>query len=265
MVFLSILVIMTSPQKFPQTLVKGKLPHQWRVRSRLILSAIFALILAILLPSWLNLFTQILCIWNAAMLCFLASTWALMLQANPKIMRRHTQSQDQGRLVILSLITAAACASILAIAFILKETKGKDASIVILHLMLAVLTIIGSWLLVHTIFALHYAYEYYQDHKTQINSHAGGLDFPEDIVPDYWDFLYFSFVIGMTSQVSDIQITSQSLRRLALFHSILSFFFNTAIVAMSINIIAGLSQRFQVESTAIYYSIQLTRVFPVTE
>ncbi|MBS3026558.1 MAG: DUF1345 domain-containing protein [Dolichospermum sp. DET50] len=233
---------MTSPQKSTQTPVKSKLPHRWRVHFRLILSGIFALILSFLLPSWLNLFTRILCIWNAGMICFLGSTWVLMVQANPKKMRRHAQSQDQGRLVILSLITAAACASILAIIFILKDTKGKDANIVIPHLILVVITIIGSWLLVHTIFALHYAYQYYQDHKTQINSHAGGLDFPEDIEPDYWDFLYFSFVIGMTSQVSDVQITSQSLRRLALLHSILSFFFNTVIVAMSINIIAGLIQ-----------------------
>ncbi len=103
-------------------------------------------------------------------------------------------------------------------------------------------TIIGSWLLVHTIFAMHYAHEYYQDHQTQSDCKAGGLDFPEDIEPDYWDFLYFSFVIGMTSQVSDVQITSRSMRRLSLLHSILSFFFNTAIVAMSINIIAGLIQ-----------------------
>ncbi|MCL1466503.1 DUF1345 domain-containing protein [Argonema galeatum] len=163
-----------------------------------------------------------------------------MAQAMPKTMRRNAQSQDEGRLVILSVVTAAACASILAIAFILKEAKGKDVSIVIPHVILAVVTIIGSWLLVHTILAMHYAHEYYQDRKTQSDSKAGGLDFPEDIEPDYWDFLYFSFVIGMTSQVSDVEITSRSLRRLALLHSILSFFFNTAIVAMSINIIAGL-------------------------
>jgi uncharacterized membrane protein len=165
-----------------------------------------------------------------------------MAQAIPKTMRRNAQSQDEGRLVILSLITAAACTSTLAIAFILRETKGKDISIVVPHVILAVGTIVGSWLLVHTIFAMHYAHAYYQNHKTQTNSKAGGLDFPEDIEPDYWDFLYFAFVIGMTSQVSDVQITSRSLRRLSLLHSILSFFFNTAIVAMSINIIAGLIQ-----------------------
>ena len=223
-------------------LVKDKLSHRWRVRSRLIFSILVALIVLVLLPSWFSLSTKILCIWDAGMISFLAATWVLMMQAKSKTVRRNAQSQDEGRLVILSIVTTAACASIFAIAFILKETKGKDISILIPHLLLAVVTIIGSWLLVHTIFAMHYAHEYYQDHQTQSDCKAGGLDFPEDIEPDYWDFLYFSFVIGMTSQVSDIQITSRSMRRLSLLHSILSFFFNTAIVAMSINIIAGLIQ-----------------------
>lgn len=233
---------MTLPQKSRQTLAKVKLARRWRVRYRLILSAIFSLISSFLLPSRLSLSTRILCVWDVGMICFLVSTWVLMVQAVPRSMRRHAQSQDEGRLVILSLITAAACASILAIAFTLRETKGFDASIEISHVILAVVTIIGSWLTVHTIFAMHYAHEYYQAHQTQHDSTAGGLDFPDDIEPDYWDFLYFSFVIGMTSQVSDVQITSRSLRRLSLFHGILSFFFNTVIVAMSINIIAGLIQ-----------------------
>ncbi|PZO36150.1 MAG: DUF1345 domain-containing protein [Pseudanabaena frigida] len=233
---------MNLPQKSTQNLVKGKLSHRWRVRSRLILSILFASIVSVLLPSWFSLSTRILCIWNTGMISFLVATWSLMLQAKPKTMRHNAQSEDEGRLVILSLITAAACASTLAIAFILREAKGQEVNIVISHVILAVVTIVGSWLLVHTIFAMHYAHEYYQDHQTQSDLKAGGLDFPEDIEPDYWDFLYFSFVIGMTSQVSDVQITSRSLRRLSLFHSILSFFFNTAIVAMSINIIAGLIQ-----------------------
>jgi uncharacterized membrane protein len=234
---------MTSPRKSKQSLSKRKTPHHWKVRYRLILSTLVALITSILLPSWLSLSSRILCTWDAGMICFLASTWLLMVQATPKVMRRNAQSQDEGRLVILGLITAAACTSILAIAFILRGTKEKDISILILHVTLAVVTIIGSWLLVHTIFAMHYAHAYYQDHEINITSKAGGLDFPEDIEPDYWDFLYFSFIIGMTSQVSDVQITSRSLRRLALLHGILSFFFNTTIVAMSINIIAGLIQR----------------------
>jgi uncharacterized membrane protein len=112
------------------------------------------------------------------MISFLLATWTLMIQAKPKTMRCNAQSQDEGRLVILSLIMAAACASILAIAFILREAKGQDISMVIPHVILAVITIIGSWLLVHTIFAMHYAHEYYQDHQTKYGMKAGGLDFP---------------------------------------------------------------------------------------
>lgn len=102
-----------------------------------------------------------------------------------------------------------------------------------------ILTIVGSWLLVHTVFALEYAYRYY--HDTNITSKQSPcLDFPNETDPDYWEFLYFSFVIGMTSQVSDVQTTSRLMRRLALLHGIISFFFNTSILAMSINIIAAL-------------------------
>ncbi len=162
-----------------------------------------------------------------------------MLTATPETMRRHARQEDIGRLIILSLITIAACASLLAIGFILHD-KGASHKLLFLHLTLSLATIVGSWLLVHTIFAFHYANAYYKDNKTLNDCKADGLDFPGDIEPDYWDFLYFSFVIGMTSQVSDVQITSRLLRRLTLIHSVLSFFFNTMILAMSINIIAGL-------------------------
>ena len=126
---------MTLPNKPQQALIKNKLSHQWRVRSRLILSILVAVIVAVLLPHWLSLFTRILCIWNAGMISFLLATWTLMLQAKTKTMRRNAQGQDEGRLVILSLITAAACASILAIAFILKESKGQEINIIIPHVM----------------------------------------------------------------------------------------------------------------------------------
>jgi len=231
---------MTLPQKTTQTSVKDKLSHRWKIRSRLILSIIFALTVSFLLPSIFSLSTRILCIWDAGMISFLVASWVVMMRAKIKTMRRNAQSQDEGRAVILGLIIAAASSNLLAIAFILREAKGQEVNIVIPHVSLAIVTIIGSWLLIHTIFAMHYAHEYYQDHPTQSHLKAGGLDFPDDVEPDYWDFLYFSFVIGMTSQVSDVPITSRSLRRLALMHSILSFFYNTAIVAMSINIIAGL-------------------------
>jgi uncharacterized membrane protein len=157
------------------------------------------------------------------------------------MMRRKAKLQDEGRLVISSLITAAACASLLAIGLILHDNKGIPTAILGVHVGLSVMTILGSWLLVHTIFTLHYAHDYYQeDLRTSIEDEVRGLEFPGCPEPDYWDFLYFSFVIGMTSQVSDVQVTSRSMRRLTLLHGVLSFFFNTAILAMSINIIAGL-------------------------
>lgn len=138
-------------------------------------------------------------------------------------------------------MVAAACTSLLAIAFLLKETKDLSPILVTLHVVLAIVTVVSSWLLIHTMFALHYAHSYYgNDTETNSEDHAGGLDFPEEKQPDYWDFLYFSFVIGMTAQVSDIQVTSQPMRHLALIHSVLSFFFNKVILALSINIIAWL-------------------------
>lgn len=161
-----------------------------------------------------------------------------MLRATPEIMRRFARQEDEGRAVILSLITIAACISVIAIGLILQD-KGKENSLLLLHLGLAISTIVSSWLLVHTIFAQHYAHTYYQSERTLAECKADGLDFPGEIEPDYWDFLYFSFVIGMTSQVSDISVTSRQMRRLSLIHGVLSFFFNTTIVAMMINIVAG--------------------------
>lgn len=217
--------------------------RKFYARTHLIASLVAAGIVGVLLPSWLHLPTRVLCIWDAGMLCFLVLSWWVMLRATPETMRLNAKRQDEGRLVILSLVTAAACASILAIGFLLKDAKSGPGTIVLLHIVLSAITILGSWLLVHTIFALHYAHGYYQDDSKSLEeSKAEGLDFPGDSEPDYWDFLYFSFVIGMTSQVSDVQIESRSMRRLALMHGVLSFFFNTAIVAMTINIIAGLIQ-----------------------
>jgi uncharacterized membrane protein len=96
-----------------------------------------------------------------------------------------------------------------------------------------------SWFLIHTMFAIHYAHEYYLRAVKREDS-AGGLQFPSEDAPDYWDFMYFSFVIGMTSQVSDVAIASRHLRRVSLVHGILAFFFNTTILATGINLVAGL-------------------------
>ncbi len=222
-----------------QRSVKRRLRFRGIPQYYALISVLCAALVGSFLPSWMHWATRTLCIWDAGMACFLGLTWGTMLQATPATMRKRAQQQDAGRLVILGLITAVACISIFAIVFMLQDKKNAGG-LLILHLGLSILTIVGSWMLVHTIFAIHYAHAYYQDHKTLQERKSAGIDFPGELEPDYWDFLYFSFVIGMTSQVSDTDITSSAMRRLALIHGILSFFFNTTILAMSINIIAGL-------------------------
>jgi uncharacterized membrane protein len=216
----------------------SRLPKKLSIRPRLFLSALLAGILAALLPHSVHLVSRLLCSWDTFTICFLVLTLRVMLRANPEVMRRFARQEDEGRVMILSLITIAACISVVAIGLILQD-KGQENSLLFLHLGLAIITIVSSWLLVHTIFAQHYAHIYYQAERTLAECKADGLDFPGEIEPDYWDFLYFSFVIGMTSQVSDISVTSRQMRRLSLLHGILAFFFNTTIVAMAINIVAG--------------------------
>ena len=172
------------------------------------------------------------------MISFLGLTWRLMFRATPEMMQRSALQEDEGRYTILSLITVTACISLVAVVLIPHE-KGISTPILVMHLGISIATIIGSWLLVHTIFTQHYAHVYYRGDKTLEERQSTGLNFPNELEPDYWDFLYFSFVIGMTSQVSDISVTSRQMRRLSLMHGILSFFFNTTILAISINIVAG--------------------------
>ena len=213
--------------------------QKFSVRPRLLFSLLIAGIVAILLPAWLHWATRLLCVWDVAMICFLGLTWRIMLRAAPEMMRYLALQEDEGRLTILSLITVAACISVVAVGFI-PHGKGVINPAFILHLGIAISTIIGSWMLVHTIFAQHYAHLYYQDDRSLAERKAAGLDFPGEMEPDYWDFLYFSFVIGMTGQVSDVNITARQMRRLSLLQGILSFFFNTTILAITINIVAGL-------------------------
>ena len=107
-----------------------------------------------------------------------------------------------------------------------------------LHIAMSVVALIASWLFIQTMFAFHYAHRYY--HEEKHNEPDGpGLQFPGGLDPDYFDFLYYSHVVGMTSQVSDVQVTSREMRRLTLVHSVLSFGFNMLILALSINVVAG--------------------------
>jgi len=109
-----------------------------------------------------------------------------------------------------------------------------------MYLIIAISGILLSWGMVHTTFCFHYAHMYYDDARNNSEKHAAGLDFPSEEHPDYLDFAYFSFVIGMTFQVSDVEITAKKIRRVALLHGLISFLLNTFVVALTINLIAGL-------------------------
>jgi len=178
--------------------------------------------------------------WVAFALMVIIMDWIIILKAHPREIRKIARLQDSSRTIIFLFVIAASVISLGAIMFLLKSTKGHGADATG-HILLAMCSVIVSWWLVHTLFTLRYAHMYYDtdtdDGKTRP---FGGLDFPEETEPDYLDFVYFSFVIGMTFQVSDVEISDRHMRRLAWMHGLISFAFNTAIVALSINIISSM-------------------------
>jgi uncharacterized membrane protein len=137
--------------------------------------------------------------------------------------------------VLLSAVT-----SLFAVAVLIGEAKGLSKQIVTGHLLLAGATVISSWILIHTAFTLHYAHVYYRLQDDDVTILGSGVEFPSEKGPDFLDFAYFSFVIGMTCQVSDVQISGRNIRRMALVHGLLSFLFNTVILALTINLASGL-------------------------
>jgi uncharacterized membrane protein len=211
--------------------------HQLRVRPRLVIATILGLAMLNALPATLSQTTRALLAWDMGAGLYLALAWIMMLRANVERMRRRAKDQDDGAVVVLTLTVSAAVASLAAIVLELMGAKGDSPHVQHLHLALSVITILCSWFLVHTAFALHYAHEFYED-GTNAETHC--LTFPGNPEPNYVDFLYFAFVLGTTSQTSDVTISSSAMRRLALSHGIIAFFFNTTLLALVVNIAAGL-------------------------
>jgi uncharacterized membrane protein len=177
--------------------------------------------------------TRLLTGWDIAVALYLALAAHMIATSDIRRIRHNAAQQDEGQLVILTCTVAAALASLAAIFAELGTAAGgtpRPRS----PLILATLTILLSWAFIHTMFALHYAHEFYDE------TAGRGMSFPgDDPHPDYLDFVYFSFVIGMTSQVSDVAITSKLIRRTATAHGVVSFLFNAALLALTVNIAAG--------------------------
>ena len=212
------------------------------LRPRFLTSLAVGALLALLVTDGRNLPLRLLVGWDAAIVCYitLIST-TLMACATPQSMRRRAEALEAGRWLMLAIAIMAAAASLAAVATLLGSVHGQPPGRVAWHVALCGVTIVASWVFLHTMFALDYAHGYYyrSDHKDGSRPPAG-LGFPAETHPDYWDFLYFSFVVGMTCQVSDVTVQSKPMRRLALAHGVLAFFFNTVVLALAINITASM-------------------------
>lgn len=210
-------------------------------RPRLFAAIAAAIVIFFVLPYKGS--TRVLLAWNIGTWLYLVLALLMMARSDDKSIRWRAAVTDDAKWVILVLTVVAGLAALGAILVELSIAKDLKGTLKALHLALAALTILSAWVFIHLTFALHYAHEYFDAHKSMEGEKPklrGGLTFPDTDDPDYWDFLYFSFIIGVASQTADVSISSKSMRRTSLGHSVLSFFFNSAILALTINIAAGL-------------------------
>jgi uncharacterized membrane protein len=206
-----------------------------RAHLRLVISAVIGIAVALALP--LMAITRSLIGWDIGVAIYLVAAAVAMAKCSSvDQMKSNAAAQDEGAYGILVLTAAASLASLGAIFAELAEIEHSNPYYG-LYGALAVGTIVLSWTFIHTIFALHYAHDFYG------GRHKGGLQFPDDNQPDYWDFIYFAFVIGMTFQVSDVAVRHKSIRRMVVAHGVLSFFFTTTVVAVTVNIAASVIQK----------------------
>ncbi len=215
------------------------LGHQLKARPILFTSVLVGILSFLLLPGWLALHevTRLIVAWNTGVCLYLVLCGIIISGSTQEEIRKRAVLQDQGQLVILALVVLAAIASLTAIVGELAAVREMHGTLKAEHIALAGFTIVSSWLFTHMMFAMHYAHEYYLAGNQKCGP---GLNFPEDTAPDYMDFLYFSAVIGTSGQTADVSFTSKSMRRVGLVHCVLAFFFNTTVLALTINIAAGL-------------------------
>ena len=225
----------TTPRT-PDNKPRTRAPHAKPIRIvrahiRLFTALALGVALFLVLAGDLRGTTRALIAWNVAVAFYLVLATYMIAGCDMAQMRRRAEQEDEGGTLILVLTVAAAAASMVAIFAEMGAVPSQRAGA--LSATLALSTVVLSWVFIQVIFALHYAHEFYGEAK---GGHKGGLQFPEDDRPEYWDFVYFSLVIGMTFQVSDVQVTNKSLRKLVVAHGAVSFFYNVAVIALMVNI-----------------------------
>ncbi|MCE0463926.1 MULTISPECIES: DUF1345 domain-containing protein [Pseudomonas] len=206
-----------------------------RTHPRLSAATVLGLIAGFLLPVD-SVIGKILAGWNVGVWSYLALMFWLTVQAKAPDVRRIAEIEDENAGLVLLMVCIAALASLATITFELAGSRELQTAGKLLHYGFTALTVIGSWLLIGVIFSLHYARLFYTwDGKEPALRFAEGLT-----TPNYWDFLYFSFTIGVAVQTSDVGVATRQLRKIVLAQSLIGFVFNTAILGFSINIAAGL-------------------------
>jgi uncharacterized membrane protein len=207
-----------------------------KAQPRFFIAVLAGSLLWFLLPKDWRTSTRLLTAWDGATGLYLTMALVMMARSNIDRIRYRAALQDEGQLVILALTSITALISLGGIVAELataKAVKGHDEWH---HIALAGLTVLLSWTFTHTIFAIHYAHEYFAGPENEL---AEGLEFPGKEPPDYWDFIYYSFVIGTACATADVSVTSRNMRRITTLHCVVAFFFNTTILALTVNIGAG--------------------------
>jgi uncharacterized membrane protein len=205
-----------------------------QAQPRLVTSILLGCLLFFALPGRAS--TRALMAWDCSTALYLALAFTMMARSDIARMRTRAARQDEGQFVILGLTTLTALVSLAGVMAELSKAKAFEGADGWQHVSLAAITVLLSWTVLHTIFAVHYAHEYYAADE---DGTAEGLDFPGHEPPDYWDFAYFSFVIGTACATADVNITGRRIRRIAALHCAVAFFFNTTILALMVNIGAG--------------------------
>ena len=207
----------------------------FRQNPRIWIALVVIVAVTVCLPRNWPFFTRLLCGWNCGVLFFLVSIYFWMRSLNAQQICLRYVEEDPSATAILVVVTVAALLSLIATVEILATIRHLPHAQQIWEFGLVALTLVASWLLVPTMFTIHYADMFYSASPT-----ARPLSFPQTDEPVFWDFAYFSFTIAAASQTADVTTTNRSIRKVLIVHEIISFFFNATIVGFAINVTAGL-------------------------
>ena len=209
---------------------------------KLLFSIVIGLIVSVILvTAGLQILSGVLIGWDMFCISLIILSWLTFIYTESAELNQQAKKQDESRYSTFLIVLFSVLVSLVGIIFIM---NNKDENLVHkqLNTVISMSGVALSWLLLHTTFTLRYAHLYYVQSLSAENDQKGGIDFPGgNKKPDYLDFAYFSFVIGMTFQVSDVQISSSKIRKVALLHGLIAFVFNTIILALTISILANLS------------------------